>query len=329
MDRYINKVLDLYSKTKIDDPAKGEFHNWLISNNSHSEKERGLLDIWNATDNASAKDFYFSCASIETKMHDRSNKRLQTQLHRWRSVAAVAAIVLIASVFLFANRASSQPNYIEHFCQSEEPLSITLPDGSTVLANKNTVILYSDAYGQDTRTIYLSGEANFKVQKDADVPFIVKSNGFSVTALGTEFNVSSYPDSPNFKTTLISGSVKVNQNNNANQSDYILTANQQFVCNKLTGECTTSQADLYESMAWMHGDLVLRGLTMKEVLDAIEQKYAVSFQYKSNIFNDDKYNFTFKNGSLLPDVMDIIREVNKDFEYQVTNDQSYYIRNKK
>ena len=60
---------------------------------------------------------------------------------------------------------------------------------------------------------FLIGEANFKVKPDKKHPFIVKSNDFQVTALGTEFNVSAYPENPVLAATLISGSVLVEYNN--------------------------------------------------------------------------------------------------------------------
>ena len=320
MNKYVNKIIDLYTKSKIGEPAREEFHKWLIDNKLSSEKEEYLFHLWNNTENVATENTISSLASLQIKSHyaERKNKKLFI----WRYAAAIAAIIAISSVYLFTQRTSTNSNFIEYFSQAGEAGLITLPDGSLIQTNSGTVILYPESYGQDTRTIYLLGEANFKVEKNPDIPFIVKSKDFSVTALGTEFDVSSYPDDPYFKTTLISGSVKVKQNNNP--ADYILTVSEQFVYNKQNENRTIAKVDLYEATAWQRGELVFRGSTIREVLNVLERKFTVSFQYKSNVFNDDKYNFRFKKESSLSDIMDIIKQVTDDFDYKKIDD-SYYI----
>jgi hypothetical protein len=81
---------------------------------------------------------------------------------------------------------------------------------------------------------------------------------------------------------------------------------------------------VFETTAWQRGELLFRGASMMEVFSVLERKYAISFQYKSTIFNDDKYNFRFKTESSLVDIMDVIKEVSGSFTYKRIGD-SYYI----
>ncbi|KAA6349327.1 hypothetical protein EZS27_003238 [termite gut metagenome] len=325
MNNYINKIIDLYTKSKLEKPVKSRFHRWLINNESYREKEIALFHLWNQTYNVATEDTLVSFTSLQAKAQIY-NERKSTRFVAWRYTAVITLIIAITSVYIFMSNDSPEVNYIEYFSDNNLTLNtITLPDGSLVQANTGTIILYPESYGKDTRTVYISGEANFKVQKNKDVPFIVKSKDFLVRALGTEFNVSSYPDETCFRVTLISGSVKVQQNNNP--ADYILKVNEQFVYNKQTKQRSVTQVDIYNATAWQRGELVFRGVTIKEILNVLERKYSISFQYKSKLFNDDKYNFHFKKESALTDILSIIKEVADNFDYKKTND-SYYINSK-
>ena len=90
--------------------------------------------------------------------------------------------------------------------------NITLPDGTQVMINSESTLLYPQQFTGDSRCVYLVGEANFKVRRDEAHPFIVKSADFQVTALGTEFNVSAYPEEEEVTATFILGKVFVAYN---------------------------------------------------------------------------------------------------------------------
>ncbi|WP_163273347.1 FecR family protein [Dysgonomonas sp. 511] len=328
MNKYINEIIRLYTGSEISEPAKRKFHEWLVNGEYTEEKRDALLYIWNNTDNLQTKDIFQSLLSLQAKYYSLRMKKRKKALAFLRNVAAIASIVILSSVYFFTNtnKTHVETNFVEHFSEAGKYKSITLPDGSIIYANSGTIILYPESYGEDTRTVYISGEANFDVRKNSDIPFIVKSKGFSVTALGTEFDVSSYPDDVYFRATLISGSVKVQSDNDP--EEYILKTNEQFVYKRDTQHKEIEQVDIHEATAWQRGELIFRGSTIKEILNALERKYAVSFQFRSNVFNDDKYNFRFKKDASLSGIMDIIKEVADDFDYKQIKD-SYYINSKK
>ena len=68
---------------------------------------------------------------------------------------------------------------------------IVLADGSEVWVNSESELVYPVRFAGEKRVVQLKGEAYFKVQADADHPFIVEANGVDVVAVGTEFNVNS------------------------------------------------------------------------------------------------------------------------------------------
>jgi len=87
---------------------------------------------------------------------------------------------------------------------------IRLPDGSKVWLNAASKLIYPVSFnGRGQRVVELSGEAYFEIFKNKLQPFVVKSKNQEVTVLGTHFNVNSYNDEPDTKTTLLEGSVRV------------------------------------------------------------------------------------------------------------------------
>jgi ferric-dicitrate binding protein FerR (iron transport regulator) len=315
MNKYIGKIINLYTKSKVGEPARTEFHKWLVNKQFAEEKENALFSLWNRTEAAEKTEILSETTAIQ-------RKKKNIPLIIWRYATAIVLIVCISSAYIFTRNEAAGANIIEHYSRAGQSKTITLPDGSTVLANSGSIILYSKSFGENTRTLYLSGEANFKVQKNKDIPFIVKSKGFSVTAIGTEFDISTYPEDNFFKATLINGVVKVKQDDS--EADYILKPADQLFYDKQSEQISITQTDLNEAIAWQRGELVFRGATVKEVLNVLERKYAVSFQYKSDTLDDDKFNFRFKKESSLSEVLNIIKEVAEGFNYNIINNM-YYI----
>lgn len=320
--KYIDKIIDSYTKSPVDDVAKEEFHEWLTNDEFASDKEDALLQVWNQTESLSMQDTLSSFLSFQSRLAPQEAKTTK-KIQIWHyAAAAVAVLVIIAGTYFFTQTPTVDPGFNEYYSQIGQSDTILLPDGSIVYTNSNTTIIYPQSFGKDNRTIYLSGEASFSVAKNKDIPFIVKANGFSITALGTEFDVLSYPNDSYFKTTLISGSIRIARGNDT--TDYVLSVNDQFVYEKHTGNSLIKQVDVDEATAWQRGEFVFKNASINDVLTVLERNYAVSFQYKSGSFNDDTYSFRFKKDTPLADIMDIIKKVSNDFTYMTVGD-SYYI----
>lgn len=72
--------------------------------------------------------------------------------------------------------------------------SDSLPDGSTVILNKNSQVSFPEKFDNDKRVLQLSGEAFFKVKPNKKQPFEVHTNNVTITVVGTSFNVRSRGD---------------------------------------------------------------------------------------------------------------------------------------
>ncbi|MDR0695070.1 MAG: FecR domain-containing protein [Prevotellaceae bacterium] len=315
MKKYINKIIALYVESGVEAPLRDNFHQWLADERFPVEKEDALLHLWNSTGSVPAGDTWASLESLKLKLQFAKEKKT-VRFTAWKYAAAIAFIIALSGTYVFTHRAPQEVTFTEYFTDYGTSGAITLPDGSVVQANAGTLFVYPDNFGQETRTLYLSGEANFKVAKNTAAPFIVRSKHMAVAALGTEFNVTGYPDDYEVKATLVSGSICVTVADN--QTDFILHAGEQFAYNTQQKNYSVRRVNLRDETAWQRGELVFRGATLGEVLAALERKFAVSFQYNTAVLGNDKFNFHFQEETTMEEIMEIIATVAGAFDYTVT-----------
>lgn len=125
--------------------------------------------------------------------------------------AALICVLFGAGFWLYkasqpGTPASEKPSEIT---TSTSKTRITLPDGTSVVLNKNSQISYNRDFGSHKRDITLIGEAYFDVARNESVPLVVKAGPVRITVLGTAFNVRAYTADSTIETSLIRGSIEV------------------------------------------------------------------------------------------------------------------------
>ena len=149
---------------------------------------------------------------------------------------------------------------------------VQLPDGTAVWLNAQSSLRYpASFYSLSERRVELSGEAYFQVAKDKAHPFIVKSSGQTVKALGTHFNISSYADEPAAKTTLLEGLVQLN-------GQIMLKPGEQAIL-PASGEVRVNKVDLDEAVAWKNGKFIFADENIESIMRKLERWYNVEVSY--------------------------------------------------
>lgn len=327
MEDYFKKIIELFVKSDVSSSSKDEFHRWLTKEKFSGEKEHALHGLWNQIEEGSSSEVSSntrqSLDNVHKKIRQRHLRTNNSMLRIWQIAAACLLIALVSTLY-FSVSADKTPvdiDLVEQYTPTAEVSHLTLPDGTIVQLNSTATLLYPVEFTGESRSVYLIGEANFKVAKNEEQPFIVKSNDFQVTALGTEFNMKAYPDDPFLTTTLLSGSVEVKFNNMT--TTRLLKPNEQLTYNKQTKEETISYPDISDVTAWQRGELVFRSVTLKEIFTELERKYPYSFVYALNTLKEDKYMFRFKDNTSLQEVMDIITRVSGNIRYKIEDDKCY------
>jgi transmembrane sensor len=127
----------------------------------------------------------------------------------WKWTAGVAAAVLLLTVSVLLMRGSFSPWRSFETARGEQR-AVELADGSVIDINAQSIV--EVRLGAQTRDVrLLSGEALFKVARDARRPFRVHTRDALVQAVGTEFNVYARTDSTTV--SVLEGKVQVSTPN--------------------------------------------------------------------------------------------------------------------
>jgi transmembrane sensor len=145
---------------------------------------------------------------------------------------------------------------------------LTLPDGSQVSLDAGSSITYPVVFTKDRR-IAMTGQAYIKVSHDPAHPFYTTVKGITIKDIGTEFNVNAYDDEPNVKTTLVQGSIQVNET--------ILAPGEQ--AQVATNNIVVKKADLDAVTAWKDNDFYFDNQSLKSSMRQIARWYNVSVVY--------------------------------------------------
>ncbi len=125
------------------------------------------------------------------------------------AAARAGATLLRKGVLAYGNKPGDGP-VAEHTLSVPRggEYTLVLPDGTTVILNADSKLVYPNRFTGAERNVELTGEAYFKVVKDPSKPFIVRTGNISIRVLGTSFNVRAY-EGESVQTTLVEGSVLI------------------------------------------------------------------------------------------------------------------------
>jgi len=164
-----------------------------------------------------------------------------------------------------------------------QQFGVVLPDGSLVHLNASSSITYSTGLNHTARRkIKLEGEAYFEVAKNKKHPFEVLTVNQKVEVLGTHFNINSYSDEPNTKTTLLEGRVKVSLLEHSAADAYkILVPGEQAVLSKSI--ITVKTVNPQEAIYWKDNKFSFDSEDIETVMREVSRWYNVNVIYQDNV----------------------------------------------
>jgi len=147
--------------------------------------------------------------------------------------------------------------------------SITLPDGSNVLLNRNTRLSYRSSFGKHGRDVALAGEAFFEITRNAEKPFIIDAGKANVKVIGTSFNVISRNIDSAVEVFVKTGKVMLFDNSGVQnlilEPGYVGTMD-----TKLSGKTLNSNQNY---LSWKTGLLVYDGQNLAVVFRDLKKVY--------------------------------------------------------
>ncbi|TNF43351.1 MAG: DUF4974 domain-containing protein, partial [Bacteroidetes bacterium] len=212
----------------------------------------------------------------------------------FQKVAAILLLpLLILSGYLIFNQTQSETVWFQTCVARGQKSQIILPDGTQVWINSDSEISYPDNYGKKNRSVRLTGEAMFKVAKDAEKPFLVDAGEVRIKVLGTTFNIKSYPGESSVETSLIEGSVELTVQPDGQEMpvrNFKINPGERLVYNKTKNSVAFGSFDRSEISDWTKNQLVFRNDSFENLVRKAERWYNIDIVYNDK--NLDKQRLT-------------------------------------
>ena len=319
----VYQIIESFFKKDHPEEIRKGFTHWFFSS-SRKEKDEALFRIWEELEIHSDASTESSFKHVERRLGFPVRKRLSFSLQKWGQIAAVLLIPLLSVWFSWKyvqNYTQEEIEWVECFVAAGEIRSVVLPDKSEVLLNSGSSLLYPAEFKGKIRNIYLSGEAKFSVFSDKKKPFIVKTHDMAVEALGTVFNVSSYPEAETTVASLVEGKLKVDIN--SSQESYILNPEEQVIYDRETGKSEHKHTRLDYVLAWEKGQMVFQSVSLYTVINEIERKYGVTVYLNSKGLKDERLTVKFLHDETLEEVFYTLQQIIAGLRYKIDGDKVY------
>jgi len=232
------------------------------------------------------------------------------------------------SSFSFFQETSTKIALQEFSTKISEQKKFSLPDGSLVQLNTNSLLTIS--FSENRRQLNLvKGEASFNVAKDKSRPFTVTSGQQSFTALGTIFNVQKN-DNNHLELIVTEGRVLIADSNEPlgsliekisntvqypNSNNIIIANEKSTIINKiqLPTSKLTSQT-LFQELAWKKDMLIFEGESLSSALDEISRYTDLRFTIEDQKLANKKVSGVFMAG----DIEALLDSISNNFDLKYT-----------
>lgn len=182
--------------------------------------------------------------------------------------------------------------------------SLTLADGTAVMVNSKSNLLFPTHFSGRRRIVRLEGEAFFKVESDPDQPFVVQLGDISIEVTGTAFNVHAYPDEDVISVALVEGHVNIL--NTVGHTLASLEPGELFTYHKGAGTFGKENADLEPLVSWKDDVFVFRDEEISDIIQTLSRWYNVSIRLDDNIRNT-RYTGVLSRKQSLVETLDALR----------------------
>lgn len=275
----------------------------LIKGQLSPEKEKEVVD-WLLNNPKKRKQYEILKAKEVANSLRKANKlspkhSIKKNIYKY---AAIILVMLSSSVITWQlfensnlNEALQEDNSLVLVTtQKAEKKEIILEDNTKIILNSNSALSYPKHFKGDIREVVIKGEAFFDVTRNEQKPFVVTTNeGLKIRVLGTSFNVKSYPEDRKMETTLVTGKVKVIEE----QKNTIveLSPSQKATYLKSEDKMIVEHVETKNYTSWKEGKLIYNDTPMREVIKDLERMYNLKFDVASNKILDYKYKGEFDN----------------------------------
>jgi len=207
-----------------------------------------------------------------------------------RLAAAALIVIGLGSTLLYLNNQGKFSNLIKITSGNDDrKIEVTLPDGSRVWLNRNSMLSYEPDLGSTTRNVRLKGEAFFDITPDAAKPFIIDAGKASVKVIGTSFNVIT--ENANKEVEVFVHTGKVLLSDFSGEESVIIEPGYIGTAGSVTASRSLNENRNY--MSWKTDTLVYDGETLDIVFSDLKKVFNINISADDPVIANKSLTSTF------------------------------------
>lgn len=192
----------------------------------------------------------------------------------------VGLAVVLGGGFYFFSRGTADEAAVSKALESPQARTVAsksgqrgnfkLDDGSSVAIGSGSEVTIPPGFVSRYRTVRLAGTASFTVAAGSDLPFKVRAGNATITATGTLFDVSAFPEDGKVSVRVREGSVTVEARGG------MRTVERGAAIVVRGGDMLdATQADVDNAFSWTDGQLRIVDLPLKDVVPLMQRWYGL------------------------------------------------------
>lgn len=237
------------------------------------------------------------------RRHLASQSARQSKTEWWRSATWITATVLVLALgftitLVLLRDSGAARQLATTWRATTAPLgrrvAFTLPDGTRVVLNAGSTLVYPYPFELAKRQVVLHGEGYFTAQHDAARPFHVRANNVDVADIGTRFVVRAYDSSPATMVVVVDGSAAVTVGGH----DAVVVKPGALARVTSSGAIRTTTVDPERFTGFTTGLLVLADLRLVDAIPVIERWYDVRIRMTDSFIGTRQLGANFRDEPL-------------------------------
>lgn len=296
-------LLEKYHKGKCSEEEKQELQNWYESLNYPSSIEHAINEEE-------------MLAELKAMVSASEYKKKNTYKQIYRYAAVFACFLLIGLYFYMPTKKESsiRENKAVYLNKLTDKKIIVLSDGSRVVLNGESQLLYPEIFEKGVREVTLIGEAYFDIARDTLRPFIINTGKVRTRVLGTAFNIKAVPGQEDVVVTVTRGKVQVEKEAKVLA---VLTADEQIKYDSKTEEAIEKTVDVNESISWTQKNMMkFESTSFGDIADELSRIYSVNIDFNGAGLKKCLITASFSGIETLEEVLNILCRT-RGVQYQI------------
>jgi len=283
----MEEIIAKYLADEMSQVERKEFEKELLSDEQLQEElqESTMAIELGSSKNDDNNSFDVESAWLKTSKRITIEKTITPVQPKYSFLKIAATLLIIAALGYLAIQQTEvfQNEQFEVLSSDNTVKEFELPDGSQLILNANSEISFKDGFGEEHRTLTLIGGANFDVERNESLPFVIITNNSELEVLGTSFEVMAYDNFP-VEVNVSSGTVRFKATKTKSEP-VVLEAGYMA---RLSADGTQLQRGKIQNenyAAWWTRKLIFEGTPLNEAIKDLSKTYWVEFEVSENLQN--------------------------------------------